>query len=171
LRRFEPTGNTLQVSQLKCALCETQFLILRESPLLYLLDLCSQALEPFRHLRRADHYLVGNIAPVAHTLRRKGTPRNDQTVRANDAKDSDTELIGARAVVAIQKEDLQHGIIELHGLERSTLEFGQNGVFAKICQEWQSNVEMRARPLSCQSEIRGLSGCFHEPMVGEFGVG
>ena len=117
LRRLEPALGSFRESQLKCALGKLKLLILRESPMLHVLNLRGQTLESLSHLKSANDDLVDDIAPMAHTLRREGASRDDQTVRANDPKDSDAQLIGARPVVAIQEQDLQHGIIELHGLK------------------------------------------------------
>ena len=117
LRRLESALGSLRESQFQCALGQSKLIILREPPLLHVLNLSGQALESFRHFKSTNHDLVDDIAPMTHTLRGKGASRDDQTVGADDPKDPDAQLIGTRPVVAVQEKDLQHRIIELDRLK------------------------------------------------------
>ncbi len=94
LRRLEPARSSLRESQFKSALREFELFVLRQSPLLHVLNLRGQTFEPFSHLKCADHDLLHYIASMTHALGRKGGSRDDQAIRTDDPKDADAQLIG-----------------------------------------------------------------------------
>ena len=81
--------------------------------MLHALNLRGQALESLGHLECANDDLVHDIASMTYALGREGASRDDQAIRANDPKDADAQLIGARPVMAIKEQDLEDGIIQL----------------------------------------------------------
>src|SRR5271168_4986396 len=68
LCRFNPALGSLRESQLQCALRKLKLLILRQAPVLHVLNLRSQGFESFGHLQCADHDLLHDIASVTHAL-------------------------------------------------------------------------------------------------------
>lgn len=95
------------VPQRQSPLSEPELLVLEQLPLLHALDLGGQYVEPLRDAERMRDNVIDDVAAVGHAEGRKRAPRDDQSIGTDHPKDAHTQLVGARPVVAIQKDDLR----------------------------------------------------------------
>jgi len=66
------------------------------------------------------NYVVHDVAAMGHAVRREGRTGDDQAVGAHDPEEPHSKLVGARAVVAVQEDDLRDGVLELHRVKART---------------------------------------------------
>ena len=92
---------------------ELELLVPQELSGLHTLDLAGQDLKLLGDAKRARDHLIDDVAPVRHTDTRERPARYDEPVRADDPKDAHAELVGARSVMAVQEDNLRHGVPKL----------------------------------------------------------
>jgi hypothetical protein len=61
-------------------------------------------------LERRLHHVLDHIAPVHHAPDGENPSRDDEPVRADDPKQTHTELIGTGPIMGVQEQDLRDGV-------------------------------------------------------------
>ena len=94
-----------------------QLLILQEPAQFHALDLGRQPIELLRHLESTHDDFLHDIPAMRNAVGRERSARDNQPVGAHNPIRAHPQLVGARAIVAVQEDDLGNRVLQCNRLE------------------------------------------------------